>query len=119
MVLILLATVVCGTPVIAQDPGPPHDPVQLDPGGWCPAGWIDKDAVWHCGDGTDPTNSTGTPQACDSKQCPPKDEKGQQVLSCWYEYGLKTGYRCIRICKYSADGSSNWGTQVDNSYCGK
>lgn len=85
---------------IAQSPeGGPSitDPLQLDPGGWCPDGWIDQDAVWHCGgagSGNSGTNGAGVSFTCTGVTCSYncsfsfyKDQK------CWFK-GMEPPYAC-------------------------
>ena len=51
---------------------------------------------------------------CNTKGCPEKDPNGNPPLSCTYQYGMATGFRCILECTYK---TSQWGTIVATSNC--
>jgi hypothetical protein len=59
---------------------------------------------------------SGAPLAtCVTKAtCPPRDQAGRAVKSCYYESGFETGFRCIVFCEYG--GPSPWGSD-GGSHC--
>jgi len=51
---------------------------------------------------------------CTTKGCPERDQHGNPPVSCGYQYGMATGFKCILMCTYK---NSTWGTIVATSNC--
>ena len=82
-------------------------------GGWNPcAGLRDPLALWACwsagGGGEGLLAAACVPKSA----CPPKDQNGKPVLSCYYESDYKTVWRCILFCDYG--GAFPWGSDGGN-----
>jgi hypothetical protein len=89
---VLAAAVLLAPPVAAES-------------AWSPCGGAqDPQGLWQCW-------RTGADKAaaCVPKTaCPPKDQNGEPVKSCYYEKGFSTGFRCILFCDYG--GAFPWGS---------
>lgn len=61
-------------------------------------------------------SSGGGSLTCTAADCPAKNEKNENVLNCFYTYKY---FNCIKVCRYHADGTNDYGQVVDKSFCGK
>ena len=96
--LSIIAAVAC-FPAAAQGPAAPEDRAYAVPKPEPP-------------EGSRSTSASST--SCNDKGCPAQDQHGHPPVSCQYQYGISTGFRCILLCSYT---DSQWGTIVDSSAC--
>lgn len=69
---------------------------------------------WVCDSST--SGGSGGVKTCTQADCPATNEKGESVQNCFYIYKI---FQCIKVCRYRADGTSDYGQIVDKSFCGK
>jgi len=104
-----LLAIALALPLAAAPSAPPANV------GWDPCGGVkDPQHLWACWGGAAGGHDGVLATTCVPKTaCPPTDQRGKPVLSCYYQDNFSTGFRCILFCNYG--GPFPWGSDGGNN----